>query len=177
MIITINKLFISDKTYTLTGIKNKCKIFKKKHDIGCIIIDYLQLIEGDKGLQREQQVSQISRSIKLLSKELEIPIFLLAQLNRESEKRNSEGYAPKMSDLRESGAVEQDADIIIFPHRACYYEPDDERVWIIVAKNRDGETGKAEVRTNQNVTKFYDPYQDISNVNRITPPYETDMPF
>lgn len=152
---------------------------KKKEDIGCVVIDYLQLIEGDKRLPREQQVSQMSRACKLLSKELDIPIFLLAQLNRESEKRNTEGYLPKLSDLRESGAIEQDADMIVFPHRACYYEPNDDRVWIVVAKNRDGETGKAEVRTSKNVSKFYDPYDDVPY---ITPSIEDvgfnqDKPF
>ncbi len=150
-----HQIIIDDSTFTLTGIKNKCKIEKKKNNIGCIIIDYLQLVEGDKKLVRQEQVSQMSRAFKLLSKELDVPVFLLAQLNRESENRNSDGFMPKMSDLRESGAIEQDADTITFPHRACYYEPDDDRVWLIVAKNRDGETGKAEVRTNETVSKFY----------------------
>lgn len=157
-------LFIDDSTFNLNAIKNKCKIMKKKHNINAVFIDYLQLIEGDKSIVREQQVAQISRSFKLIAKELQIPIFLLAQLNRESEQRKSEGYLPKMSDLRESGAIEQDADIIVFPHRACYYEPEDERVWLVVAKNRDGETGKAEVRTNESVTKFYDPYDTTRQI-------------
>lgn len=173
-------LFIDDNTFNLNSIKNKCKIMKKKHSIDAVFIDYLQLIEGDKGLQREQQVAQMSRSFKLIAKELQIPVFLLAQLNRESEQRKSEGYLPKMSDLRESGAIEQDADIIVFPHRACYYEPDDERVWLIVAKNRDGETGKAEVRTNKSVTKFYDPYDNSDKIHpsnfEITM-FDDDEPF
>lgn len=157
------KIYIDDASFTLNAIKNRCKIFKKKHNIGAVFIDYLQLIEADANIPREQQVAKISRSIKLLSKEINVPIFLLAQLNRESEQRKTEGFMPKLSDLRESGAIEQDADIVIFPHRACYYDPNEDRSWIIVAKNRDGTLGRAEVRTNETVTSFFDPYDNEKN--------------
>jgi len=166
------KIFIDDNSFTLSAIKNRCKILKKKHGIGSVFIDYLQLIESDKNAPREQQVAQMSRACKLLSKELDLPIFLLAQLNRESENRKENGFMPKLADLRESGAVEQDADIVAFPHRACYYEPDNERAWIIIAKNRDGKTGKAEVRTNETVTRFYDPFDNNDlNFNHGNSPF------
>lgn len=157
------ELWIDDSTYSLTGIKNTCKLMNKKIGIDAVFIDYLQLIEGDRQLVREQQVAQISRSLKLLAKEINAPIFLLAQLNRESEQRKAEGFKPKLSDLRESGAIEQDADIVIFPHRACYYEEYNEKAWLIVAKHRDGKTGNAEIRINESVTKFSDVYGNQEN--------------
>lgn len=159
-----HKIWIDDNSFTIQAIKNQSKIFKKKVGIGAIFIDYLQLIEGNKYEVRERQVANIARSLKLLSKELDLPIFLLAQLNRESENRKTEGYKPKLADLRESGAIEQDADIVAFPHRPEYYDNEDQSIkgkaWLIIAKNRDGKTGNAEILVNESVTKFKNPVSE-----------------
>lgn len=155
------KLFIDDApNVSLAHLKAKIKIFKKKKGIKAVVIDYMQLMQADKSIPREQQVAQITRGVKLIAKEFELPIFLVTQLNRGPETRKESGYRPKMSDLRESGASEQDADIIIFPHRPAYYFPDDDEfkniAEILIAKNRNGQTGMARVHVNDTITKFYD---------------------
>ena len=107
-----------------------------------IIIDYLQLIEPDeKGAPREQQIAQISRRLKFLAKELKVPVIALAQLNRGVELR--EDKRPRLADLRESGAIEQDADMVMFLHRPEQYDPEDRPglAEIIIAKHRSGPTG------------------------------------
>lgn len=105
-------IVIDDRAFmTAEMIKSTARIWKRKHGLNMIIIDYLQLIVGDQKLRREEQLTAISRTVKLLAKELDIPIILLAQLNRESEKENR---APRLTDLRESGSIEQDADIVTF---------------------------------------------------------------
>jgi len=153
-----NKGIFIDETplASFNHIRSKAKIYKQMHGIEAIFIDYLQLIKSDNKLPREQQVAEITKSLKALAKELDIPVFLLAQLNREVEKRADK--KPILADLRESGAIEQDADIIIFPTRPEYYYPNDidaKGIAIIdVAKNRGGKTGEVMVLVNETVTLF-----------------------
>lgn len=119
-----------------------CRRLKRKQNIRLVIIDYLQLIEPeDKRAPREQQIAQITRRLKFLAKELQVPVMALAQLNRGVELR--EDKRPKLADLRESGAIEQDADIVMFLHRPEMYDPEDRpgEAEVIVAKHRNGPTG------------------------------------
>ncbi|HTI52216.1 MAG TPA: replicative DNA helicase [Planctomycetaceae bacterium] len=119
-----------------------CRRLKRKQNIRMVIIDYLQLIEPeDKRAPREQQIAQITRRLKFLAKELQVPVMALAQLNRGVELR--EDKRPKLADLRESGAIEQDADIVMFLHRPEMYDPEDHpgEAEVIVAKHRNGPTG------------------------------------
>ena len=127
----------------------KCRRLKQKYDIQAVVIDYLQLMTGSKDSgSREQEVSNISRSLKAVAKELDIPVIALSQLNRSVEMRSG-NKRPQLSDLRESGAIEQDADLVIFIHRPEYYGLDVDEdgnslkgvAEIIVAKHRNGATG------------------------------------
>lgn len=131
---------IADRVYTLLKIEAQAKKWKDKHNIGLIIIDYLQLIKGERqsGANREQEISNISRRLKLLAKDLDVPIILLSQLNRSVESRSG-SPEPMPSDLRESGAIEQDADVIIFP-----WHSNENKSYISVAKNRNGKTAVKE---------------------------------
>ena len=133
----------------------------REHGVKIIIIDYLQLMNasGMKFGSREQEVSMISRNLKQLAKELNIPIIALSQLNRSVESRgtDSQSKRPQLSDLRESGAIEQDADIVMFLYRDDYYNEDSEKRNIaecIIAKNRHGETGKVELAWSPQYTTF-----------------------
>lgn len=141
-------------------IKSISKIQKEKNNIKAVFIDTIQLMSADKSLPREQQVSTITRHLKAMAKELKLPIFAVAQLNRNPDNRPGEGFRPRLSDLRESGAIEQDADIVLFPFRPEYYYKDNPdfkgKGEIIVAKNRNGATGSAMIRYNMTITKFYD---------------------
>lgn len=135
------------------------KLAQEKDGLGLILIDYLQLITGTGKENRQQEVSGISRQLKVLAKELKVPIIALSQLSRGVEQR--EDKRPKLSDLRESGSIEQDADIVAFIHREAYYQnPNDTEVEIdnkaeiIFAKNRSGETGTAELMWVGQFTKF-----------------------
>ena len=127
-------------------VRAKARRLKADKDIGLIIIDYLQLMTGPRGAEsRQQEISQISRSLKNLAKELEVPILALSQLSRAVENRSDR--RPQLSDLRESGAIEQDADVVIFLYRPWVYTQEDEdrgAAEIIVAKQRNGPTGKLE---------------------------------
>lgn len=131
----------------------KAKLEKK---IGLIIIDYMQLMESKTpSASRQQEVSEISRSLKLLAKELNVPVIALSQLSRATEGRAD--HRPMLSDLRESGSIEQDADIVMFIHREDYYDKDTEKkniAEIIIAKNRSGETGTIELAWMGQYTKF-----------------------
>ncbi|MBE7026170.1 MAG: replicative DNA helicase [Ruminococcaceae bacterium] len=139
-------IFIDDSSsVTVSEIRAKCRRLKQQHNLGLVIIDYLQLMQGtgkNKGENRQQEVSEISRSLKILAKEIQVPIITLSQLSRGPESRTNK--RPMLSDLRESGAIEQDADIVMFLYRDEYYNPDspDKNVAeCIVAKHRNGETG------------------------------------
>lgn len=126
---------------TLRAIIGLCRRHKRRHGLDCVVIDYIQLIEPeDKRIPREQQVATISRRLKGLAKELEIPVIVLAQINRAVETRTVK--KPQLSDLRESGAIEQDADKVLFLYREDYYSPGNKPgiAEVIVAKNRNGKT-------------------------------------
>ncbi|MFZ2698994.1 MAG: replicative DNA helicase, partial [Lactococcus raffinolactis] len=135
------------------------KLAQEQGNLGLILIDYLQLISGTGKENRQQEVSEISRQLKVLAKELKVPVIALSQLSRGVEQR--EDKRPKLSDLRESGSIEQDADIVAFIHREAYYQnandPEveiDNKAEIIFAKNRSGETGTAELMWVGQFTKF-----------------------
>lgn len=137
-------VFIDDNAYrNVTQIGSIARRIKRKHGLSAVVIDYIQLIQPEDGRQpREQQVATISRRLKGLAKELDIPVIALAQLNRQLEQRKGDDQIPRMSDLRESGALEQDADVIWFLHRPEQLEPGNQKgkaCWRI-AKNRNGPT-------------------------------------
>ncbi len=158
-------IFIDDTpALSIFEFRAKCRRLKMQHDIKVVIVDYLQLMTAgtDSRGSREQEVSQISRSLKAIAKELDIPILALSQLNRSVESR--EGKRPQLSDLRESGAIEQDADIVTFIHRPEYYgitEDDSGNsligvAEIIIAKHRNGATGDVHLSFKKELAKFSD---------------------
>lgn len=138
-------------------IRAKCRKLKLEKNIGLVVIDYLQLIQGSnkRGGSREQEISEISRSLKILAKEINVPVIALSQLSRAPEQRPD--HRPMLSDLRESGAIEQDADIVMFLYRDDYYNEDSEKkniAEVIMAKHRAGSTGTVELLWLGNYTKF-----------------------
>jgi replicative DNA helicase len=139
-------------------LRAKARRLKLQHDIKCIMIDYMQLMDNPGVESRQQQISEISRGIKAVARELNIPVIALSQLNRGSE--NRDGHRPRMSDLRESGSIEQDADVIMLLHREDYYkmsEPDfvpDNIAEIIIAKQRNGPTGTVKLTFLNKATRF-----------------------
>lgn len=141
-------LFIDDSpNMALTEIRAKCRRLKQQHDLKMVVIDYLQLMTSGKRVEsRQQEVSEFSRSLKLLAKELEVPVIALSQLNRSAEQRNDK--RPMVSDLRESGSIEQDADMVLLIHREDMYDkesPHAGEAVIMVAKHRNGPTGEITV--------------------------------
>ena len=141
----------------ITEIRAKCRKLKIEKNIGMVVIDYLQLIQGSnkRSGSREQEISEISRSLKILAKELDVPVIALSQLSRAAEQRPD--HRPMLSDLRESGAIEQDADIVMFLYRDDYYNEDSEKKGIaevIMAKHRGGSTGTVELLWLGSYTKF-----------------------
>lgn len=155
-------LYIDDTPgLTSAELRAKCRKAKLEKNIGLVIIDYLQLMESKtKSPSRQQEISEISRSLKILAKELQIPVIALSQLSRATESRTD--HKPMLSDLRESGAIEQDADIVMFIHREDYYNPETEKkniAEIIIAKNRSGETGSVELAWLGQYTKFANLYR------------------
>src|SRR5690625_2733365 len=142
----------------VSDIRSKCRRLKQEHGLGMIIIDYLQLIQGSENSRenRQQEVSEISRSLKSLARELEVPLIALSQLSRGVEARQDK--RPMMSDLRESGSIEQDADIVGFLYRDDYYDNESEQqnIEIILAKQRNGPTGTVELAFVKEFNKFVD---------------------
>ncbi len=151
-------IYIDDTAgISIMEIRAKCRKLKLEKNVGLVVIDYLQLVQptGRKNGTREQEISEISRSLKILAKELDIPVIALAQLSRSVEKR--EDKRPMLSDLRESGSIEQDADIVMFIHRDDYYNDESERkniAEIILAKHRAGSTGSVDLAWFPSFTKF-----------------------
>jgi replicative DNA helicase len=143
---------------TILELRAKARRLKRQHDIKCIMIDYMQLMDNPGPESRQQQISEISRGIKAVARELNIPVIALSQLNRASEGRD--GHRPRMSDLRESGSIEQDADVIMLLHREDYYrmqEPDfmpDNIAEVIIAKQRNGPTGTVKLTFDNKTTTF-----------------------
>ncbi len=143
---------------TILDLRAKARRLKLQHDIKCVMIDYMQLMDNPGPESRQQQISEISRGIKAVARELNVPVICLSQLNRASEGRD--GHRPRMSDLRESGSIEQDADVIALLHREDYYrmsEPDfqpDNIAEIIIAKQRNGPTGTVKLTFVNKTTRF-----------------------
>lgn len=158
-------IYVDDNPSASMGyIRAKCRILKKQNKLGLIIGDYLQLAENDEESgSREQEVAKMSRTAKKIAKELEVPFILLSQLNRGNEGRADK--KPLLSDLRESGAIEQDADMVIFIHRPAYYDIEvtdkngNKEInygELIIAKHRNGATGLVKFKHNDGMTKFFD---------------------
>lgn len=151
-------IFIDDTPgISMTEIRAKCRKLKMEKNIGLVVIDYLQLIAGNskRAGSREQEISEISRSLKILAKELNVPVIALSQLSRAPEQRPD--HIPMLSDLRESGAIEQDADIVMFLYRDDYYNEETEKkniAEVIIAKHRSGSVGTVELLWLSNYTKF-----------------------
>lgn len=150
-------LFIDDNSaISIADLRSKCRKLKQNNNLGLIIIDYLQLMSTNKPVESRQQfISDISRSLKTLARELDIPVIALSQLNRAVDSRPD--HKPVLADLRESGAIEQDADVVMFIYRDDYYNTDSEKkgiAEIIIAKQRKGATGNVELVWLQDYTKF-----------------------
>ena len=154
-------IYIDDtSSMTIMELRNKVRRAAHDHDIGVVIIDYLQLLDGSdkyKG-QRVQEVSEVSRGLKILARELSIPVIALAQLSRNVTGR--ENPRPILSDLRDSGSIEQDADLVMFLHRPDYYKQNDDNyeethiTEVIIAKHRHGETGRVDLYFHPELLRF-----------------------
>ncbi|NJJ37857.1 replicative DNA helicase [Paenibacillus apii] len=152
-----NILIDDSPALTVHEIRNKCRRLKKQEGLGLILIDYLQLISGSgrRGESRQQEVAEISRTLKQMARELEVPVIALSQLSRGVEQRQDK--RPMLSDLRESGSIEQDADIVAFLYRDDYYDKESEKknvIEIIIAKQRNGPLGTAELVFLKQFNKF-----------------------
>ena len=153
-----SQIFIDDTPgISVMEIRAKCRKLKLEKNIGLVVIDYLQLIQGSnkRNGSREQEISEISRSLKIIAKELNVPVIALSQLSRAVEQRPD--HRPMLSDLRESGAIEQDADIVMFLYRDDYYNEDSPKknvAEVIIAKHRGGSTGTVELGWLGSYTKF-----------------------
>ncbi|MDE3056524.1 MAG: replicative DNA helicase [Bacteroidota bacterium] len=173
------KIFIDDTpALGILELRAKARRLKTERNVGIIVVDYLQLMQGPKSAQsREQEISQISRSLKALAKELNIPVLALSQLNRAVEARSDK--KPMLADLRESGAIEQDADVVLFVHRPeMYGESDKEGIAeIIVGKQRNGPTGNAQLTFVKKYARFENP--TMPGFDQYIPPAESpgDVPF
>jgi replicative DNA helicase len=144
---------------TVLEMKSKARRLQQQHGLGLVIIDYLQLMTGSaRAESRQQEISQISRSLKGMAKDLNVPVLALSQLSRAVESRSD--HKPMLSDLRESGSIEQDADVVMFIFREEYYKPDDEevrnRATVIVGKQRNGPTGEFDLHFHKEFTRFSD---------------------
>lgn len=157
-VISQSTLMIDDTPgISITELRSKCRKMKLEHGLSLVIIDYLQLMSGNgkNGDNRQQEISEISRSLKALARELNAPVVALSQLSRACETRTD--HRPMLSDLRESGAIEQDADVVMFLYRDDYYNKDTERpnvAEVIIAKQRNGPIGTVELVWLPNYTKF-----------------------
>jgi len=152
---------------SITQLRAKARRLKQKHGIDMIVVDYLQLMTGGGRFEsRQQEISAISRGLKSIARELSVPVLALSQLNRDVENRDD--HRPRMSDLRESGAIEQDADVILLLHRDDYFNPTEENrglAQIIIAKQRNGPTGEVALR-------FFREYMRFENYTRRAEPMQ-----
>ena len=161
------EIYIDDTPgISVMEIRAKCRKLKLEKNIGMVVIDYLQLVQGSnkRNGSREQEISEISRSLKILAKEIGVPVIALSQLSRAVEQRPD--HRPMLSDLRESGAIEQDADIVMFLYRDDYYNQDSEKKGIaevIIAKHRGGSTGTVELLWLGSYTKFVNLEKSFDN--------------
>lgn len=157
-------LFIDDTPgQTMLRISATARRLKMREGLRMVVIDYLQLIEADdKTVSRQEQISTISRRLKNLARELKVPVIALSQLNRGVESR--EGHRPRMSDLRESGSIEQDADVVALLHRDDAYDPQDNpnTAEVIIAKQRNGPVGDVKLRFEKAFTRFQNFHHEIS---------------
>ena len=158
-------IFIDDSPIvTITDIRAKCRRLKRKKGLSLVVVDYIQLMEASGHENRQQEIAQISRNLKNLARELEVPIMAMSQLNRSLESR--EDKRPRLSDLRESGSIEQDADVVMFIYRHEYYHPEDQEkkgiAEVIVAKHRAGSTGPVEMTFQPEFTRFANLGRDVS---------------
>ena len=154
-----SKLIIDDTATTLAEIRSKCRKYKQTYDIEMVVIDYLQLMSGSntrRNESRQQEISEISRALKVLARELNVPIIALSQLSRAVEARQD--HKPMLSDLRESGAIEQDADEVLFLYRPAVYDTskDEKEAIVIIAKNRNGRTGECNLLWDGEHFRFYE---------------------
>ncbi len=151
-------IYIDDTAgITVSEIKAKCRRLKMKNQLGLVVIDYLQLIQGNSREGRQQEVSENSRFLKIMAKELSVPVITLSQLSRAPDQRAD--HHPMLSDLRESGSIEQDADMVMFLYREEYYEKETDRKNIVecmIAKFRNGSTGSIDLGWRGEFTKFMD---------------------
>lgn len=161
--LTALPIYVHDTARTLTEIEDETRRLQSAHGIGLVVVDYVQLMRsGERHETREQEVSEISRSLKALSKELDVPVIVLSQMNRAVESRPGRDKRPVLSDLRDSGALEDDADLVLFVYRPEMYARDEERAQlrglaeVIVAKQRSGPTGIIKCRFFHEFARFED---------------------
>ncbi|HEX2367670.1 MAG TPA: replicative DNA helicase [Acidimicrobiia bacterium] len=158
-------IFIDDSpVVTVTEIRAKSRRLKRQHGLSLVVVDYLQLMQAATRENRQQEIAEISRNLKNLARELDVPIIAVSQLNRSLESR--EDKRPRLSDLRESGSIEQDADVVMFIYRHEYYHPEDQEkkglAEVIVAKHRAGATGLVEMTFLPEFTRFADLGRDVT---------------
>lgn len=186
-----HKPLLVDDTSSLTilELRARARMAWRKHQIRAVFVDYLQLMRCPGAESRQQEVAEISRGLKALAKELRVPVIAMAQLNRNPEDRS--GNRPRMSDLRESGAIEQDADLIGLLHREAYYKEagglsqidDDPTAELIIAKQRNGPIGTVQLHFNRQFTRFDNPqldpqrYRDAYNPRRNGESGASNAPF
>jgi replicative DNA helicase len=161
-------IFIDDSAaMTVLELRGKARRLNAEYGLGMIVIDYLQLMKGRARVEnRQQEISEISRSLKALAKELNIPVIAVSQLSRKTEER--QGMRPQLSDLRESGAIEQDADLILFLYRDELYNraednPNRGKAELIIGKQRNGPTGKIDLAFLDKYTAFKELYKGEGN--------------
>lgn len=153
------KIYIDDTAaITVMEIRSKCRRLAAEYGLDLIIIDHIQLMESSRRTEnRQQEITEISRSLKMLAKDLDLPVLVLSQLSRASANRPEKSRKPVLTDLRESGALEQDADVVLMLHREDYYNEETEHVGeaeLLIAKNRNGETGIIPLKFQKEFTKF-----------------------
>jgi len=163
------KFFIDDnESLTIMGLRSRARRIKKMHGLHLVVVDYLQLLKAPHAENRLQEISQISRSLKALARELNVPVIALAQLSRQVEQRDPP--RPQLSDLRESGSIEQDADVVMMLYRADYYskyrtDENDGKAEVIIAKHRNGPTGDVPLAFRREIMRFQNlTYQEVETI-------------